>query len=79
MKRRRLKVTTRPMIQVRASDQLLRFSQVRELISLSRTTLWRKIREGTFPAPIRLSEKARGWRLSVIRAWISSREASRCA
>ena len=74
--RKKITAQTVVALKVRGSDQLLRFAQVRELVPLSRTTLWRKIRDGTFPAPIKLSDHARGWRLSTIRRWIADREAA---
>lgn len=71
--KRKTKVS-RKIAQVRGSDLLLRFAQVRHLVPLSRTTLWRKVREHTFPAPLELSHHARAWRLSDIREWVASRE-----
>jgi predicted DNA-binding transcriptional regulator AlpA len=40
---------------------------------LSRFTLWRKVRDGSFPAPIELSANSIGWPLSEIEAWKASR------
>jgi len=45
---------------------------------LSGTTIWRKVRDKEFPAPIHLTKHIRGWRESDIEAWINDRaEASR--
>lgn len=46
------------------------------------TTLSRKAREdmmraGTFPRPIHLSVKARGWLVSEVEAWLEDRKAAR--
>lgn len=41
--------------------------------SLSRTTLWRLARKGTFPAPIQLSENRIGWSEKAINEWVASR------
>jgi prophage regulatory protein len=35
---------------------------------LSRSTLYRKVQAGTFPAPFKISERCSGWRESDIRA-----------
>lgn len=48
------------------------------------TTLSRKAREdamraGTFPRPVPLSTKARGWLVSEIEGWLESRKAARDA
>ena len=40
----------------------------------TRTTIWRMVRAGCFPAPIQLSPARRGWRESAIEAWLSERE-----
>jgi predicted DNA-binding transcriptional regulator AlpA len=41
-------------------------------IGQSRTTLWRRVRAGTFPAPIDLGGKY-VWAESAVRAWLDSR------
>ena len=38
---------------------------------LSRSTMYRKIAEGTFPAQIRISVNGAGWRESEINQWIA--------
>lgn len=42
------------------------------IIPFSRTTLWRKVKESTFPAPVRISAGAVAWRVEEVRAWIES-------
>ena len=54
-------------------DMILRERQVRERTGLGRTTRWTMVRKGTFPAPVRLTSRAVGWRASDIDAWIKSR------
>lgn len=44
------------------------------ILPWERTTLWRKVREGTFPRPIALSPGTKGWWLSTIRKWTAERE-----
>jgi len=39
----------------------------------SRVYLWRAVRAGTFPAPIKLSENRIAWRRPEVEAWIASR------
>jgi len=42
--------------------KILRFREVQHLSgNLSRTTIWRKIRSGQFPAPVQLGPNAIGW------------------
>ncbi len=40
--------------------------------SLSRSTRWRRIKEGTYPAPIRISKNRVAWLEHDIEAWISA-------
>ena len=56
-----------------APDRLLRLPEVQKLIPLSRSTLWRAIRKGKFPAPVRISENAVAWRASDIQQWFDTR------
>lgn len=41
-------------------------------IPFSPATLWRKVKDGTFPAPYRISERVTAWRVEDIRAWMES-------
>jgi prophage regulatory protein len=44
--------------------------------SLSRTTLWRMVKAGAFPTPVRLSPGRVGFREADVAAWIAGREAA---
>ena len=55
------------------NDPMLRPPEVMERTGLSRTTLWRRVRAGTFPAPTELGENAIGWPASSISAWLAAR------
>ena len=52
---------------------MLRFPEVRKRSGLSRSTLWRMERAGTFPSRRQISRRAVGWVESEIDAWIASR------
>ena len=41
--------------------------------TLSRTTIWRKVRAGEFPAPITLGVNSIGWPDEEIEAWLDDR------
>ncbi len=49
----------------------LRQSQVLIFVPISKTTLWRRVVAGTFPAPVKLSAKVTAWRAEEVRRWIS--------
>lgn len=58
------------------TDRILRPREVCRVVALSRTTLWRRVRDGQFPKPIRLGPNAVGWRRSAIDEWLDSLEAA---
>jgi prophage regulatory protein len=53
-------------------EALLRRKEVQELTGLSRSGLYASIRNGTFPAPIKIGLRAVAWRLSDISSWIAN-------
>jgi len=55
-----------------ASDRIVRLKTVLARTALSRSTIYRKIAEGTFPAQIRISVNGAGWRESDIDRWIAN-------
>ena len=52
---------------------ILRRPQVEARTGLARSTIYDRIKAGTFPAPVSLGEKAVGWVESEIDAWIAAR------
>lgn len=52
-------------------ERILRMRTVLERTGLSRSTLYRKMRDGTFPKQVRISEHCCGWRESAINRWIA--------
>ena len=66
--------------QLQTALTILRRKQVEARTGLSRSTIYDRIKAGTFPAPISLGEKAVGWIESEIDAWLNARiQASRKA
>jgi prophage regulatory protein len=55
-----------------ASSRLIRGREVFSLVALSRTTVWRRVREGTFPAPVSLGPTRIAWREADIVAWVNA-------
>lgn len=41
-------------------------------LPFSAPTLWRKVAAGTFPKPIKLSERVTCWKVSEVRAWMAA-------
>lgn len=52
-------------------DRIIRLKTVLTRTGLSRTTLYRKIGEGTFPRQIRISIHGAGWHESAINRWVA--------
>ncbi len=40
------------------------------VIPFSAATAWRRVREGTFPQPVRISPQVTAWRVGEIREWL---------
>jgi predicted DNA-binding transcriptional regulator AlpA len=58
-------------------DLMLRVETVVAITGLSKPTIYRLIRQPSnksFPKPLRLTERARGWRLSEVLAWVEGLE-----
>ncbi len=53
-------------------DRLLRREEVQKRCGLARTTIYRKMREGTFPTPLQVGTRAVRWPESEITAWLES-------
>jgi prophage regulatory protein len=51
-------------------DRIIRIRTVLARTGLSRSTLYRKMNEGTFPRQVRISVHGTGWRESAINRWI---------
>ena len=54
-------------------DRLLRRREVEELTGLSRASIYRLMRDGRFPLPVKVSATAVRWKASDITVWIQSR------
>lgn len=55
------------------ATKILRLPQVIERTGLSRTTIYNRIADATFPKPIKLGERAVGWVDTEIDEWIQAR------
>ncbi len=62
------------------NDALLRASQILQnpkhpervgLLPFSGPTLWRRVKDGSFPKPIKLSSRVTAWRVGDIREWLA--------
>ena len=63
--------------QLQQPPTILRRKQVEARVGLRRSTLYQRISEGTFPAPVGLGARAVGWIESEITDWLNGRIAER--
>jgi predicted DNA-binding transcriptional regulator AlpA len=54
--------------------KLLSWSELRKVVPLSRSTVWRRVRDGRFPAPLQISPGRVAWREDDIRAWMAAQK-----
>ena len=52
-------------------EKIIRIKTVLARTGLTRSTLYRKIAEGTFPCQVKISIHGAGWRESAVNRWIA--------
>lgn len=57
----------------RNQDRIIRISEVMAMTGLSRSGIYAAIKEGTFPAQLKLSVRSSGWLESEVIAWRDKR------
>lgn len=53
-------------------DRIIRLKTVLSRTGMSRSTIYRKIAEGTFPAQLKISVNGAGWKESDINRWVAN-------
>jgi len=61
------------------NERILPHPEVQNLTGLSRTTIWREIRAGRFPAPVSISPNRIGFRESAVQEWMAARQPKHAA
>lgn len=56
------------------NERIVRAKEVIKITGLSRTTIWRMEKVGTFPARVSLGGNSVGWKHSEVQQWLNSRE-----
>ena len=56
----------------KSEPKILRLPEVARLTGLSKGTIHRRYREGTFPRPLKLGVQSIGWRRKDIDDWLES-------
>lgn len=53
--------------------QLARLKETIQITKFSRSSIYRGIADGTFPAPVRIGKRAIAFKLSELEKWVESR------
>jgi prophage regulatory protein len=53
--------------------RLMRLPEVLQHTGLPRSTLYARINSGTFPRPVKISERSSAWQSDLIQEWIEGR------
>ncbi len=56
------------------ADKLIPITEVMELVGLAKPTIYKYIRDGEFPKPVKLSRRASRWSLNAVLEWIDKRK-----
>ena len=56
--------------------RIIRTEDLTRRLGLSRATIFRNVKAVRFPAPIKISQRAIGWRIDEVEAWIAARAAT---
>lgn len=55
-------------------DEILRLPRILAVTGMGRSWIYHAVRDGRFPAPVRLGARAVGWKRSDVQAWLDSRK-----
>lgn len=61
------------LIQQSPTPRLLRVRDVQLVVNVARSTLYRWIKDGHFPAPVLIGPRAIGWYETDVAHWIAAR------
>lgn len=65
--------SSRSFTEQASGPRFYRMDQLLNLIPLSKATVWRKVKDGSFPRPVKLSVRITAWRADEIAAWLNQR------
>jgi predicted DNA-binding transcriptional regulator AlpA len=62
-----------PLGELPATGYVRQSQLIPAIVPFSSATLWRNVKNGSFPAPVKLSDRVTAWRVEDVRAWMESR------
>ena len=60
------------------TEKLLRVPEVEDLTAMKKSKLYDLVKQGQFPAPVRLGPRSVRWRLTDVQAWIDGLKTDSC-
>jgi len=57
---------------VRGTAYVRQAQLIPAILPFSPATLWRKVKDGSFPQPVKLSDRITAWRMDDVEAWLES-------
>lgn len=64
-------------MRIEAADRLLNLEEVKAIVGLGKTMIYRKMRAGAFPIACKAGGCSTRWSENEVRAWVSAQLASR--
>ncbi len=55
-------------------DRYIRIKELSEMLSISKSSIYRLVQENKFPKQIKLAERTAVWKLSAINDWVAEKE-----
>ena len=52
---------------------MIRPAELCAWLDIGRTTLWRKVKDGNFPKPVKVTDRITAWSMGTVRAWLLTR------
>ncbi|CAN7470506.1 helix-turn-helix transcriptional regulator [Paraburkholderia hospita] len=59
------------------AGKILRLTGVLEAVGVKKSSIYNWVRDGKFPAPVRLGPRSVGWRQEDVEKWLASLESAR--
>lgn len=66
--------TASPIEGVPLTGYIRQAQLIPSILPFSSPTLWRMVKAGKFPTPVKLSARVTAWKIEEVRAWMQARE-----
>ena len=64
------------LIVTQPSYSYIRQKELLQILPFSAATLWRKVKEGSFIRPVKLSDRITAWDRNEVSAWLNAKESN---